>query len=34
MGYVDINHANLDTSIYIRVRDKLLEAKVVKFPFS
>ena len=34
MGYVDINHANLDTSIYIRVRDKLLVAKVVKFPFS
>jgi glycine cleavage system T protein (aminomethyltransferase) len=34
MGYVDINCANLDTSIYIRVRDKLLEAKVVKFPFS
>ena len=34
MGYVDINHSNLDTSIYIRIRDKLLEAKVVKFPFS
>ncbi|HKH60865.1 MAG TPA: glycine cleavage system aminomethyltransferase GcvT [Flavitalea sp.] len=34
IGYVDINHANLDTSIYVRVRDKLLEAKVVKFPFS
>ncbi|MGZ5135055.1 MAG: glycine cleavage system aminomethyltransferase GcvT [Flavitalea sp.] len=34
MGYVDINYSNLDTSIYIRIRDKLLEAKVVKFPFS
>jgi len=34
MGYVDINYANLDTSIYIRIRDKLLQAKVVKFPFS
>lgn len=34
MGYVDIAHSNLDTSIYIRIRDKLLEAKVVKFPFS
>ena len=34
MGYVDINFANLDTSIYIRIRDKLLQAKVVKFPFS
>lgn len=34
IGYVDINHSNLDTSIYIRIRDKLLQAKVVKFPFS
>lgn len=34
MGYVDINHSALDTSIYIRIRDKLLQAKVVKFPFS
>ncbi|MBC7827471.1 MAG: glycine cleavage system aminomethyltransferase GcvT [Chitinophagaceae bacterium] len=34
MGYVDINYSNLDTSIYIRVRDKLLQARVVKFPFS
>lgn len=34
MGYIDSNHANLDTSIYIKIRDKLLEAKVVKFPFS
>jgi aminomethyltransferase len=33
MGYVDINHSNPDTSIYIRIRDKLLQAKVVKFPF-
>lgn len=34
MGYVANTHSNLDTSIYIKVRDKLLEAKVVKFPFS
>jgi aminomethyltransferase len=34
MGYVDINHSALDSSIYIRVRDRLLQAKVVKFPFS
>ena len=34
MGYLDTNHANLDTSIYIKIRDKLLQAKVVKFPFS
>jgi len=33
MGYVDIAFANIDTKIYIRVRDKLLQAKVVKFPF-
>lgn len=34
LGYVDINHSNLDTSIYIRIRDKLLQAKVVKLPFA
>ena len=34
MGYVDISYSNLDTSIYILIRVKLLEAKVVKFPFS
>jgi aminomethyltransferase len=34
MGYVAINYSALDTSIYIRIRDKLLEAKIVKFPFS
>ena len=34
MGYVDLGHANLDSSIYIHIRDKLLEAKIVKFPFS
>jgi aminomethyltransferase len=33
MGYVDLAHASLDTEIYIGVRDKLLKAKVVKFPF-
>ena len=34
MGYVSTVFANLDTSIYIKVRDRLLQAKVVKFPFS
>ena len=34
MGYVDTAHANIDSVIYIKVRDKLLQAKVVKFPFS
>jgi aminomethyltransferase len=33
MGYVNLSHAAIDTEIYIAVRDKLLKAKVVKFPF-
>lgn len=32
MGYVDINHSALDSEIYVAVRDKLLKAKVTKFP--
>jgi aminomethyltransferase len=34
MGYVRKVFTPLDTTIYIKVRDKLLEAKVVKIPFS
>lgn len=34
MGYVQIEHAAIDSSIYIKVRDKLLQAKVVKIPFA
>lgn len=34
MGYVDLAHAGLDTEIFIAVRDKLIKAKVVKFPFA
>jgi aminomethyltransferase len=34
MGYVSKVFTPLDTTIYIRVRDKLLQAKVVKIPFS
>ena len=34
MGYVRKAFTPLDTTIYIKVRDKLLEAKVVKMPFS
>jgi glycine cleavage system T protein (aminomethyltransferase) len=34
MGYVDKNYSAFDTPIYIRVRDKLLQAKVVRIPFS
>ncbi|WP_315818950.1 glycine cleavage T C-terminal barrel domain-containing protein [Paraflavitalea speifideaquila] len=33
MGYVETAYAQLDNIIYIKVRDKLLQAKVVKFPF-
>ena len=33
MGYVKTNYSNIDSEIYIRVRDKLLKAKVMKFPF-
>ena len=34
MGYVRKAFASLDTTVYIKVRDKLLQAKVVKIPFS
>ena len=34
LGYVDTPFASIDSPIYIKVRDKLLEAKVVKLPFA
>jgi len=34
MGYVEIDSSTPDSIIYIRVRDKLLQAKVVTIPFS
>ena len=34
LGYVSTVFSNLDSKIYIKVRDKLLQAKVVKLPFS
>lgn len=34
MGYVRTAYAAIDTEIYIKVRDKLLQAKVVKIPFA
>jgi aminomethyltransferase len=34
MGYVETEYAAIDTNIYIKVRDKLLLAKVVKMPFA
>ena len=33
MGYVDVVYSKIDTQVYIKVRDKLLTAKVVKMPF-
>jgi aminomethyltransferase len=34
LGYVAIQHANLDSEIFIEIRNQLVKAKVVKFPFS
>jgi aminomethyltransferase len=34
MGYVRPVFSAIDTKIYIKVRDKLLQARVVKFPFN
>jgi aminomethyltransferase len=34
IGYVQVEQSAIDTSIHIKVRDKLLKAKVVKIPFS
>jgi aminomethyltransferase len=34
MGYVRLAFANIDTKIYIKIRDKLLQARVTKLPFS
>lgn len=33
MGYVETGHSNIDSEIFISVRDKLLKARVVKLPF-
>ncbi len=33
MGYVDTSYSQIDMQIYIKIRDKLLTAKVVKMPF-
>jgi aminomethyltransferase len=34
VGYVEVAQASFDSIIYIKVRDKLLQAKVVKIPFA
>jgi len=33
LGYVRVDHASLDSEIWVEVRDKSLKAKVVKLPF-
>ena len=33
MGYVETAYSKIDTQVYIKIRDKLLTAKVVKMPF-
>ena len=33
MGYVEVAYSKIDTQVYIKIRDKLLTAKVVKMPF-
>jgi len=33
MGYVNANNSKIDTMVFIKIRDKLLSAKVVKMPF-
>jgi aminomethyltransferase len=34
MGYAELRHSSIDSTIYIKVREKLLQAKVVKIPFA
>jgi aminomethyltransferase len=34
MGYVSMEAASIEAPIFIKVRDKLLAAKVVKMPFA
>ena len=34
MGYVELAHAAVDATVFVKVRDKLLQAKVVKMPFA
>ena len=34
LGYIAVEHAAVDTLVYIKVRDKLLKAKIVKLPFA
>ncbi len=33
MGYININYSKIGGTVFIKVRDKLLQAKIVKMPF-
>ncbi len=33
MGYVQTTYSKVDSEIYVKIREKLIKAKVVKFPF-
>lgn len=33
MGFIETNYSKIDTEVYIKVRDRLLAARVVKMPF-
>lgn len=33
IGYVDVVYSKIETQVYIKIRDKLVRAKVVKMPF-
>lgn len=33
MGYVEMTYSKIDAEVYIKIRDKLLTAKIVKMPF-
>jgi aminomethyltransferase len=34
LGYVTLEHASLDSEIFISIRSNAIKAKVVKFPFA
>jgi aminomethyltransferase len=34
MGYVQLDHSAIDSTIFVKVRDKLLQARVAKMPFA
>ena len=34
MGYVEISDSAIDSTIHIKIRDKLMQAKIVKIPFN